>query len=180
MKSHIVCVGNPGVGKSTILNALMREVAFKSCFSIGEGIATLWQTHETNNFTYIDTPGLEGLKRREATGKKISKAIKGGDKIKLVFIYTLEGGRVRPSGLKKFVLLWKQLIKLESTKRKNILYSLISAAKRKITECKTSREREQIRLVFSECNLVSHMELFPLVFPALDQDNTFASIRSCR
>lgn len=45
-KQHVVFVGNPGVGKSTLLNSLVGSAVFKSGLSTGSGLTQSFQWHE--------------------------------------------------------------------------------------------------------------------------------------
>lgn len=44
----------------------------------------------------MDTPGLEDIKYRQQAAEEISKALKQNGKYQVVFVLTLESGRVRP------------------------------------------------------------------------------------
>ena len=89
-------MGNPGVGKSTILNSVAGKYVFKSGVSIGRGMTYELQQVTVGNVTYCDTPGLSDIKLRKEAGQAISSLLKQGGLCKILFVVTLEGGRIRP------------------------------------------------------------------------------------
>jgi len=91
-------VGNPGTGKSIILNGLIGEVKFKSGFAAtGAGVTTMLQIEDIpGKGTYMDTPGLSDEKLRKIAAAQISQALKQDGFYRIFFVVTLEAGRVRP------------------------------------------------------------------------------------
>ena len=72
----IIAVGNPGSGKSTILNCLASEILFTSGISIdGTGLTFELVYKKNKNGEFFDTPGLADREKREAAGKAISKGL---------------------------------------------------------------------------------------------------------
>lgn len=102
---HVIVVGDPGAGKSTILNALVGTAArgarmpFRSGLSVASGMTTALQTEVVGGVRYSDTPGLDdvALKRRAAAA--IADAVCLGGAVRLLFVLTMEAGRVRGANL---------------------------------------------------------------------------------
>jgi len=95
---NVILVGNPGVGKSTILNSLMGEARFRSGVS-ASGVTEILQSQDFMGIKYVDTPGLDEYKKRKQAGEEIERALKQNGSMKLIFICVTEGGRVRSSDL---------------------------------------------------------------------------------
>ena len=95
-----IFVGNPGAGKSTLLNALLGRVEFRSGTSIATGLtAHLQWAKDDTGIKYGDTPGLADVRKREAAAEEISSALRAGGVYQLVFVLTLESGRVKPDDI---------------------------------------------------------------------------------
>ena len=95
-----IFVGNPGAGKSTLLNALLGRVEFRSGTSIATGLtAHLQWAKDDTGIEYGDTPGLADVRKREAAAEEISSALRAGGVYQLVFVLTLESGRVKPDDI---------------------------------------------------------------------------------
>lgn len=98
--SNVICIGNPGVGKSTILNTLIGDTIFRSGPSLGRGLTRVVTRHEEEEFTYVDTPGLDDISCRAEAASRIESLLSSlNGWVKLLFVVTLEGGRVRSGDL---------------------------------------------------------------------------------
>ena len=93
-----IAIGNPSVGKSSILNALAGEKLFKT-----------GKKEDTTNLTYalvkkknksgdyfLDTPGLSVADKilKDKAAKEICEGLRAGGKCKVLFLVTETGGRV--------------------------------------------------------------------------------------
>ena len=92
-------IGNPGVGKSTLINCLTQKNLFKSGISIGAGLTTQLQQEKHDGVVYMDTPGLSDVELRKAAAEAITEALKQNGMYQIFFVVTLEAGRVRPVDL---------------------------------------------------------------------------------
>ena len=98
-KKYRLFIGNPGVGKSTLVNCLAQKVLFKNGVSIGSGMTYQMEKQEHDGIVYMDTPGLADIKLRKAAAEAITKALKQNGIYQIFFVVTLESGRVRPQDL---------------------------------------------------------------------------------
>ena len=90
----IVTIGNPGAGKSTILNAIAGKQLFKSGVSIGSGLTFQLDRKTDNGNVYVDTPGISDNEHREKAGKDISVMLKEGGVYKMLIFVKESHGRV--------------------------------------------------------------------------------------
>jgi GTPase Era involved in 16S rRNA processing len=98
-KEHFLFVGNPGVGKSALVNALVGKKVFASGLSVGTGLTTFLQTYEEKDKIYIDTPGLADLEKKKQAAEEIEKALKMGGKYRLFFVFNLNQLRIMEQDL---------------------------------------------------------------------------------
>ena len=94
MVTSIIVIGNPGAGKSTILNGLAEEVLFTSGISLGSGLTYQLDEKRNEKGIFFDTPGLADDTHREAAGKAISTALRRGGSFKILFFVLTESGRI--------------------------------------------------------------------------------------
>jgi len=96
----VIFVGNPGVGKSALLNGYIGkgDIHFKSGVSMGNGM-----TSDLDHFVdaksgvqFFDTPGLADPVLRDRAVHAIGAGLRKGGDFKVMFVVTLESGRVRP------------------------------------------------------------------------------------
>jgi len=96
MNMNFMLVGNPGVGKSTMLNSMMGDLFFHSGYSPGSGLTYQLDKKSVNGNHFFDTPGLADMKKREQAAVAIEEALKLNGTYKIIFVICLEAGRVSP------------------------------------------------------------------------------------
>ena len=101
---YVLVAGNLQIGKSTTLNCLMEmrnskplkdDQKFQSGLTIGSGMTYQLDTKCLNGVTYMDTPGLDDTKKRKQAAEAITQALKKDGSYRIIFVVTLEAGRVR-------------------------------------------------------------------------------------
>lgn len=92
----LIFVGNPGSGKSTLINSLIGRQVAASGTSWGSGLTRKMQAYRHNRRLYVDTPGLADGIAREQSAKEINNALKIEGAKRIFFVLTLSAGRLRP------------------------------------------------------------------------------------
>ena len=88
--------GNPGSGKSTIINSLLK----KELAGMDESSGKLeFYSDPIEDRLYIETPGLDDIKNRAQAAKEIEKALKQDGKYRIFFVMKTDGLRVKPADL---------------------------------------------------------------------------------
>jgi len=97
--TRLLLIGNPGGGKSTILNGLIGKHRFDSGPAFGGTLTKVFQSEKDSNGNFlVDTPGLADFKTRGQAAYQITAAMKENSAhgtMKLIFVVKLDTGRVR-------------------------------------------------------------------------------------
>ena len=72
---------------------------FKSGVSFGAGLTYQLDTVEVNGVTYMDTPGLDDIEMRKKAAEAITHALKQDGSYRVMFVLTLEAGRIKPNDI---------------------------------------------------------------------------------
>lgn len=114
LEKHILCIGNPGRGKSTILNGIAEceasfasvccgsaRVVFHSGFNLGTGMTT--HMHKVKlakcGINLVDTPGLNDVAAQQVAAREIQAAMTQEGLFKIIFVITLMNGRTDPQDI---------------------------------------------------------------------------------
>mmetsp|Transcript_51121 Transcript_51121/g.101544 ORF Transcript_51121/g.101544 Transcript_51121/m.101544 type:complete len:454 (-) Transcript_51121:297-1658(-) len=93
-------VGNPGTGKSSTMNCMLGVSLFQSGVSRdGTGVTFQLDVKEHEGTRYMDTPGLSDVRLRKAAAKAIEEALLIGGDFKIIFVTTLQRGRIHDDDL---------------------------------------------------------------------------------
>jgi len=97
-------IGNPGTGKSSTLNCYLNMEEGEACFKSGiskdgGGMTYKLDVKEHYGQKWMDTPGLSCTKHRKAAAAAINEALEQGGTFRIVFVMTIESGRVRPDDI---------------------------------------------------------------------------------
>ena len=106
----MIAIGNPGSGKSSILNSLAEEYVFKSGSNIS-GLGVTFQLDERKSSKtgaiFLDTPGLADLEMKKQAAEAISKGLRKGGKFKILFFLNLFRGRIDAQDLTTLCMVLK-------------------------------------------------------------------------
>jgi GTPase Era involved in 16S rRNA processing len=157
-------IGNPGVGKSTLLNALVGAPVFKSGISYGTGMTQVLQMYQaTWGAWYGDTPGLADTEMRQKAANEICKALKTKKGYyQLIFVVTTEAGRIRPADVATIKLVLDALPKTRAPVPYGIIVNKVS--ERLIEKLKPDQGRLKQMLACLNVhsnNPTSHILLYP-------------------
>ena len=76
---------------------LKEDQLFKSGISFGSGMTYQLDKRVVNGVTYMDTPGLDDPDKRKQAAEAITKALRQEGSYQVVFVLTLEEGRIKPA-----------------------------------------------------------------------------------
>lgn len=104
VKRRVIVVGNPGCGKSFVMNEITGGKHFESGASIGHGLTRRKKVVTVGEIDYADTPGLADMERGHECAEQISSAVNEGWRLRqhvvILFIVTLScGGQPRQEDL---------------------------------------------------------------------------------
>jgi hypothetical protein len=94
IRENRLFLGNPGAGKSALINCLLGGNHMQSGISWGGGLTKDYQRFVKDGIAYFDTPGLADETIQREAADAITKALKQSGTYKLFFLVRLQNGRV--------------------------------------------------------------------------------------
>lgn len=159
---HNVFVGNPGSGKSTIANTIIGTFAFPAGLSFGVRLTTTLSTHKHNGESFTDTPGLDDVGLRDQVIKKISAALSQNERLRLIFVCTLEDGRVRSADVDAMDAILDAICKVGILVQTEFSLIINKCSETFLKRLKTNgKSREEISTMFAKERKLEHVYFAP-------------------
>lgn len=151
----IALVGNPGVGKSTILNGLAKKAVFKSGLSISSGLTTTLQKYQNDDITLFDTPGIADIGRENETCKQVDAMLRKRIAMKIVFVIKLVHGRARSEDVAVIDMVLRSI---GSTNRKDRFGVIVNNVSDGVLNClkRSTEEEADLRRVITGDHSTCH------------------------
>ena len=168
-----IMAGNPGSGKSTILNSLAGTVLFRAGVSIGVGRGTVVETgYGLDGKLYGDTPGLDDISIRAKAAAEINRILRSYSAIKLCFAITLDAGRINPAD-KATIEVILDALPPPSTNMFSIIINQVD--KKVFAQLQDPNNMRKILVGLGGKHVTEYVRIVPLDAKAKDEDNTMLS-----
>ncbi|OWZ24250.1 hypothetical protein PHMEG_000729 [Phytophthora megakarya] len=167
-------MGNPGTGKSTLINCLVGSPIFDSGLSYGGGMTKNFQARTHENVRYMDTPGLADRNIQEMAASAITEALQQSGTYKLFFMVRLENGRVVSDDLATIEIV------LSSIDLEEIPFGIIvnNVKKRQYTKMmeKGADYLKVVTLINSINHMTPHITFIPVLDDLDEEDNAVTDL----
>ncbi|OWZ24254.1 hypothetical protein PHMEG_000733 [Phytophthora megakarya] len=167
-------MGNPGTGKSTLVNCLVGSAIFNAGLSYGGGLTKNFQARTHENVRYMDTPGLADRNIQELAASAITEALQQSGTYKLFFMVRLENGRVVSDDLATIEIVLSS-IDLEEIPFGVIVNNVKKRQYTKMTE-KGADYVKVVTLINSIKHTTPHITFVPVMEDLDEVDNAVAEL----
>ncbi len=152
------------MGKSCLLNSLIGQVHFDSGVSVGSGLTRVLKTVVApDGNTYSDTPGLEDVEMRERAANEISKAMQSSGDYRIVFVCTLEAGRLSPNDLATVTAVLNAIEREKIAVENRYSVVLNKVSKQVLDKCQNRAVCDSLVEAFATVKSLSHLGFIPYV-----------------
>lgn len=93
-EKKIIFLGNPGSGKSALLNSVAGKYVAVSGLNAGGGLTTKAHAVKVDEFILVDTPGFADIISEDEIALEIENSLKEPAFYRLIFVLVLRNGRV--------------------------------------------------------------------------------------
>ncbi|POM73712.1 Hypothetical protein PHPALM_9417 [Phytophthora palmivora] len=174
LQENRLFLGNPGTGKSTLINCLIGQQAFDSGLKFGGGFTQFFQKQTHDGVVYMDTPGLADRTIQHQAAAAITAALRESGRYKLFFMVRLKGGRVVSEDLATIEAV------LDTVQLRDVCFTVIvnNVRRRQYTTMmkKGPEYAKVVTLINAMKYTTPHIVFIPTI-PELDEaDNAFTTL----
>ncbi|KAG3115752.1 hypothetical protein PI124_g8350 [Phytophthora idaei] len=169
-------LGNPGTGKSTLINCLTGRATFTSGLKFGGGLTQFFQKQIYNGVVYMDTPGLGDRSIQRQAAEAITAALRESGRYKIFFMVRLKGGHVMSEDLATIEAV------LDTVQVNDVYFSVIvnNVQKRQYaTLMKKGPEYAKVVTIINSMKYTTpHIAFIPTIPELEEADNAFTTLPS--
>lgn len=169
---HLIFAGNPGAGKSTLANTVLGEPIFRSGVALGQGLTQVLDSHVMGDIKVSDTPGFDDINLRDRAASEISSGLSQGGQLRLIFVVTLEEGRVRRSDVATIATILDALENVHVDVNNKFSLIVNKCHDRELQLLQQEEYANIVRQAFGGHRQVGHMVCLPKDESAVGSDDT--------
>mmetsp|Transcript_81638 Transcript_81638/g.149145 ORF Transcript_81638/g.149145 Transcript_81638/m.149145 type:complete len:824 (+) Transcript_81638:112-2583(+) len=160
LENYYLFIGNPGAGKSALINAFLGKLEFASRHR-ARGVTEILQSAISPAGIFLDTPGLNDEKKRKEAAKAISEALQKEGFHRLFFVLDCSGGRADP-GDKALINLVIQACKKVEGFRYSVIFNKVKA--KTIARHRSDKEEDKERSLEWQTDMFSGLDKLPTTY----------------
>mmetsp|Transcript_81639 Transcript_81639/g.149148 ORF Transcript_81639/g.149148 Transcript_81639/m.149148 type:complete len:835 (+) Transcript_81639:124-2628(+) len=160
LENYYLFIGNPGAGKSALINAFLGKLEFASRHR-ARGVTEILQAATSPAGVFLDTPGLNDEKKRKEAAQAISEALQKEGFHRLFFVLDCSGGRADP-GDKALINLVIQACKKVEGFRYSVIFNKVKA--KTIARHRSDKEEDKERSLEWQTDMFSGLDKLPTTY----------------